>query len=62
MIYENISKLCKERGINIMKLEQACGLGNGTIGSWRSGNPRVDKIKLVADYFKVTVDDLLKSE
>lgn len=60
MIYENISRLCKERGTNIMKVEQACGLGNGTIGSWRSGNPRVDRIKLVADHFGVTIDELME--
>lgn len=60
MIYENIVKRCKERGISIMQLEKACNLGNGTVGGWKNGNPRVDLVKRVADYFAVTIDELLK--
>ena len=60
MIYRNISKLCKERGITIRRLEQDCGLGNGTVGGWEHGKPRIDLLKMVADYFEVTVDSLLQ--
>lgn len=60
MIYENVVKLCKQRNISISQLEKACGLGNGTVGGWACGNPRVDRLKIVADYFGVTVDDLLR--
>ena len=60
MVYSNIVKLCKEHGINISQLEKACELGNGTVGGWRNGQPRLDRVKLVADYFGVTIDDLMK--
>lgn len=60
MVYSNIVKLCKEHGINISQLEKDCGLGNGTVGGWRNGQPRLDRVKLVADYFGVTIDDLMK--
>lgn len=62
LIFENVKKLCKEHDINIMNLEKACGLGNGTIAAWESGNPRVDRLKLVADYFGVTIDELMKGD
>lgn len=62
MIYENIVRLCKERDIRIAKLEQECDLGNGTIGGWKNGKPRVDLLKRVADFFGVTIDELLKEE
>lgn len=62
MIFENVKKLCKEHDINIMNLEKACGLGNGTIAAWESGNPRVDRLKLVADYFGVTIDELMRGD
>ena len=61
MIYENIVKLCKDRGISIAKLEQKTGLGNGTIGKWGTKSPNVDNVKKVADFFGVTVDSLLSA-
>ena len=59
MIYENILKLCEKHGTNIMNVEKACGLGNGTISGWKDSNPRVDRLKLVADFFGVTIDELM---
>ena len=62
MIYQNILNLCKERNVSVAKLERECGLGNGTVGGWENGNPRVDKLKLVADFFGVTIDNLMEGE
>lgn len=59
MIYDNIVKLCERNGVSIMTVEKACGLGNGTIGGWKDSNPRVDRLKLVADYFGITIDQLI---
>ena len=61
MIYANISRLCKNRGISIAKLERETGLGNATIRNWSTSSPTVDWLKVVADYFEVTVDALLSS-
>lgn len=60
MITENIRQLCKNRETSFWALERELGLGNGTIAKWSSRSPRVESLKLVADYFGVTVDDLLK--
>lgn len=60
MIYKNIVNLCKERGISIARLEQEVGLGNATIRGWASSSPTVEKLKLVADYFGVTIDELFR--
>lgn len=62
MILQNIKKLCKDRGINIAELERTVGIGNGVISRWEKGNPRIDNLKAVADYFGVTVDELLQEE
>jgi hypothetical protein len=35
-------------------------MGNGVIAKWNTSSPVVANIKAVADYFGVTVDDLLK--
>lgn len=62
MIYENISRLCRVRGINICTLEREAGIGNGVVGKWRTQSPRLDTVKKVADYFNVTVDELMQEE
>ena len=59
MIYKNIVKLCKDRGISIAKLERETGLGNGTIGRWEKSFPNVENAEKVADFFGVTVDSLM---
>lgn len=60
-MFAKIESLCKENGISIARLESTLGLGNGTIGRWGKGvSPTVEKLKLVADYFSVTVDELIR--
>lgn len=59
MLYKNVIKLCKEKGISVAKLERETGLGNGTIGRWEKSSPNVDNAKKIADFFGVTVDSLL---
>ena len=62
MIYENVKRLCEKNKTSIWALEKACGIGNGTIGKWADGdtNPRIGTLKKIADYFGITVDELLK--
>lgn len=59
MIFENIAKLCEERGISIAKLERSTGIGNGTIKRWVTSSPTVENVRKVAEYFGVLVDDLI---
>lgn len=63
MLYENVKSLCEKNRISVWALERSTGLANGTIGKWADGDksPRVDTVKTIADYFGVTVDELLKS-
>ena len=56
---EKIKMLCAERHETIRDLENACGLGARTVYRWDKVMPSVDKVKLVADHFGCTVDDLL---
>ncbi len=62
MILEKIVSLCKERGVSVTKLEKECGFGNATIRSWAESDPGAKKLKAVADFFGVTVDELLSDE
>lgn len=59
---ERIRALCAEHSITIAELERKTGIGNGVIARWENSNPRIDRLKLVADYFGVSVDDLLSGK
>lgn len=62
MIFTKISNLCRNRGISIARLEREMGFGNATIRGWVTSSPTVEKLKAVADYFGVTVDELLEDD
>lgn len=62
VILDNIRALCSKRGVTTFSLERKLGLGSGTISKWGTVSPTVAKLKRVADYFGVTVDELLKEE
>ena len=58
-VFENVKKLCEKNNISIARLERECNIGNGAISKWKDG-PSITTAKKIADYFNVTVDDLLK--
>lgn len=64
MDFEKIRQLCTERGLSITDLEQALGFGNGSICYWAKEDvhPRVDKVRAVANFFGVSIEELLKDE
>jgi len=59
MLVKNIQRLAAERGLSIRQLEASAGLKLSTIYKWGENTPSVDKVKAVADFFGVTVDELL---
>lgn len=59
MLLENIRRLCSKKPVSIAKLERETGIGNGTISRWDTSSPSIENVQKVADYFGVTVNDLL---
>lgn len=59
MLLKNIRILCSKKPISIARLERETGISNGTISRWDTSSPTVENVQKVADYFGVTVDDLL---
>lgn len=60
MYYEVIARMAKERDISIKALEEAAGLGNGSIGKWRTLKPNLGNLEKVANYLGVSVVDIIK--
>ena len=59
MLYNRVKELCIRNNITISKLEKLLSFGNGTIGNWDKVNPSIEKVKKVARYFGMSIDELL---
>lgn len=59
-LYLNVSRLCAERGLSLSKLSRTCGLCANACSGWAKHEPSVYAVKAVADFFGVTVDELLR--
>ena len=56
---ERIKELCKRKGMSVNKLETDLGFGTGYVSKLDKSTPNTKKIKLIADYFNVSVDYLM---
>ena len=59
MLYEKVATLCQNNNLTIVKLERECEMGNGTVRGWKNSSPSIENLKKVADYFNITVDELI---
>ena len=62
MIFKNVCRLCKEKGISIARLEKEAGLGNATIRGWSESSPRIGNLQAVAKVLGCTIEDLLSEK
>lgn len=62
MIYDCVKQLCSNEGMTITELERTLKFGNGTIHNWDKVNPSVEKVRLVAEYFCIGIDDLVSGK
>lgn len=61
-MYEKYVELRNKKGVSDYRVSKDTGITKSTFTDWKSGrsNPKVDKLIILADYFGVTVDELLK--
>ena len=59
---ERIKTLCKENGITVNKLEKTLGFGTGYVAKLDNSTPNTAKIKLIADFFNVSLDYLMNGK
>ena len=60
IIVDSIHILCKEKGISISQLESDLNFKPSLIDSWNHTMPTLDEIVDIANYFVVSLDDLIK--
>ena len=62
MFWENFYNLCLRAGKAPNTVAKEVGIASGTITKWKNENavPREQTLRKLADYFSVTVDELLR--
>lgn len=61
MFYEQLNKLCKQRGITPTYATVLLGLSKGTMSNWKKGaTPNGDVVVRFAEHFQVSTDFLLR--
>lgn len=61
MFYENFQKLCKKEHTSPSAVAMSLGYSNATAAKWKRGSmPKDSTLQKIADYFGVTVEELLQ--
>lgn len=59
LLVKSIREICKSNNITPSQLEAELGFGAGLISRWTKSSPSLDKIVDIADYFDVSIDELI---
>ena len=55
-------QLCKEKGITQKQALADMGMGRNAAQSWINGDPSLETIQKMAEYFEITTDEVLGVE
>ena len=59
LLVKSIRELCKKNNVAVSQLENNLSFGAGLISRWVKSSPTLDKIVDIADYFHVTLDEVV---
>lgn len=60
LLYDNVKRICKEKGIPISRLEEELEFPRSYICKWNDNEPGIRKVQKVADYLGVPIEKLLE--
>ena len=61
-LYQKIELLCQEKGVTVAELARETGLNKTVFSELKSGRSKtlsMDKLIIVADYFDISIDELV---
>lgn len=61
-MYANIKTLCERNGISVSFLERELEFPRGSIYKWDENEPGVSRVQKVANYFNITIEELLRKD
>ncbi|MBP3888574.1 MAG: helix-turn-helix transcriptional regulator [Cellulosilyticum sp.] len=63
-MYSVFEQLLQKNGVSAYKVSKDTGISQVTLSNWKNGisTPKQDKLKIIADYFKVSLNYLMGLE
>lgn len=60
-MYSKYAELRDAKGVNDAKVAESTGIPRSTFTDWKQGRskPKVEKLLKLADYFKVSIEELI---
>lgn len=64
MDYSAFEQLLKSHGVTVYQVTKATGISPSTFSDWKNGRscPKADKLARIADFFSVSLDELMGTE
>ena len=64
MFYDTFLNLCEEKHVTPIQVRNDLGISQSTMASWKSRRltPKYETLKKLADYFDVSINDLLDGD
>lgn len=61
-MYNKIEKAMREKGVSSYQVAKDTGIAQSSLSDWKTGrsNPKLDKLKILADYFDVPIEYFLE--
>lgn len=61
-MYEKFAELLEKTNKTAYQVSKDTGISTSTLTNWKQGNyaPKVDKLKILADYFNVSIEYFLE--
>ena len=58
-LLNRIKEIGRLRGLTIAQIERGAGLNKTTLAKWNINAPSIDKVCAVADFFGISIDELI---
>ena len=60
--YEKCASIRDKKGVTDYRVWKDTGIATATLSDWKNGisKPKIDKLKILADYFGVTIEYFLE--
>ena len=61
-MYNKIEKAMREKGVSSYQVSKDTGIAQSSLSDWKTGrsNPKLDELKILADYFDVPIEYFLE--
>lgn len=60
MFYDNLRKICREKGTTVTTVLKELKMSTGSTGKWKDGSiPKIDTVMQLSEYLDVSLDRLV---